>query len=55
MKETFFAKWKHRIKDAWLVLTGRAWVGYGNPMQWRYMTAEEVERERRTLINQPSN
>jgi hypothetical protein len=54
MKQTFLEKWKHRIKDAWLVLMGRAWVGHGNPTQWRYMTDEEVERERRTLIKQLS-
>lgn len=50
MKQTFFEKWKHRIHDAWLVLTGRAWVGHGNPMQWRFMTPEEIEKERNALI-----
>jgi hypothetical protein len=55
MKQTFFEKWKHRFKDAWLVLTGRAWVGHGNPMQWRFMTPEEIEKERHTLISAEGN
>ena len=50
MSETFLEKWKHRFRNAWLVLTGRAWVGQGNPMHWQYvgppetMTIEELER-----------
>jgi hypothetical protein len=36
MGETFFAKWRHRIHDAWMVLIGRYWVGRGNPMHWEY-------------------
>jgi hypothetical protein len=34
MPETFIQKWKHRFRNAWLVLIGRAWVGHGNPMHW---------------------
>ena len=41
MRSTFFEKWKHRIHDAWLVLTGRAWVGHGNPMDWQFIGADE--------------
>lgn len=36
MKETFFDKWKHRFRGAWDVLCGRAWAGYGNPMDWEF-------------------
>lgn len=51
MGETFFGKWKHRISNAWLVLTGRAWVGHGDPMHWKYVgdPAERIaERNLRT-------
>ena len=36
MGETFFEKWKHRIGSAWDVLLGRAWAGYGNPMNYDF-------------------
>jgi len=41
MPETLFEKWKHRIQNAWLVLTGRAWVGHGNPKDWRYVGKDD--------------
>jgi hypothetical protein len=45
MGETFFEKWKHRVHNAWLVLTGRAWVGHGDPSKWEWTgTDEEWER-----------
>jgi hypothetical protein len=36
MGQTFWEKWQHRIGGAWDVLVGRAWAGYGNPMDWEY-------------------
>jgi hypothetical protein len=32
MAETFWEKWQHRIRDAWAVLTGRA---YARPLSQR--------------------
>lgn len=32
VRQTFIEKWVHRIAGAWDVLTGRAWAGYGNPL-----------------------
>lgn len=40
MAQTFFEKWRHRVRDAWLVLTGQAWVGYGNPADWQYLESD---------------
>lgn len=37
MKSTWWEDKVHRIKAAWEVLMGRAWVGYGNPMDWEYV------------------
>ena len=37
LRETLLEKWKHRIRNSWLVLTGQAWVGHGNPMDWEYI------------------
>jgi hypothetical protein len=44
MPETFLAKWKHRIHNSWLILTGQAWIGYGNPMDWEYVGKEGKEK-----------
>lgn len=41
MRSTFLEKLKHRIRDTWLVLTGRAWAGHGNPMYWQYVGPED--------------
>lgn len=59
MGQTFFEKWRHRIRDAWMVLTGRAWVGYGLPNDWQYvgpltMTEEELLRGLEPLIPKES-
>lgn len=50
MAQTFFEKWKQRIRDAWLLLLGKAWIGFGNPMDWEYvgslrMTEGELIRD----------
>lgn len=39
MKGTWWESVKHRISSAWDVLTGRAWAGYGDPSNWRYIEA----------------
>ena len=37
MKSTWWENLRHRIGAAWDVLTGRAWAGYGNPMEWEHV------------------
>jgi hypothetical protein len=43
MKPTWWEHWRHRIKGAWDVLTGRAWAGYGHPNDWQYVGDEETD------------
>ena len=43
MPETFWSKWRHRLQGAWLVLTGRAWVGHGNPTDWQPFAAPKPQ------------
>jgi hypothetical protein len=37
MGQTWLEAWRDRIRGAWAVLMGRAWVGYGNPNDWQYV------------------
>jgi hypothetical protein len=59
MRETFFEKWRHRFRDTWLVFTGQAWIGFGNPSHWQYigplrMTEDELLKGLDDLIH-PEN
>lgn len=42
MSQAFLEKICGRIKAAWDVLTGRAWAGYGSPMDWQYVGRDDA-------------
>lgn len=48
MGETFFGKWRNRIRSAWDVLTGRAWASYSEPSKWEWIGTDDEEWERRS-------
>lgn len=52
MKQSFFQKWMGRFRSAWHVLIGRAWAGYGSPMDWVHVGKENednLEPEERSI------
>jgi hypothetical protein len=42
MGQTWWEGWKHRIKGAWDVLSGRAWAGYGDPTKWEWVGTDDA-------------